>query len=77
MYSHGGLRQQDGSRCSLSAAICKLLPVGAGADAAITKAQLRLMRELLFQWPSPEEVQPEALPPLPKNIAKNFIGVFF
>jgi hypothetical protein len=41
------------------------------------KAQLRSMREALFQWPSPDEVRPEALPPLPKNIAKNFTGVFF
>ena len=77
MCGHGGLRQQDGSGCPLSAAIYKLLPVGIGADAAVMKAQLRSMREALFQWPSPDEVRPEALPPLPKNIAKNFTGVFF
>ena len=36
-----------------------------------------MMRKALFQWPSLEDVQPEALPPMPKKIAKNFVGTFF
>ena len=35
------------------------------------------MRNLTFEWPSPNEVHPDALPPLPKNIAKNFTATFF
>jgi hypothetical protein len=62
---------------SLSATICKLLPAGGGADAAVTKTQLRSMRESTFEWPSPKEVRPDTLPPLSKNIAKNFTATFF
>ena len=62
---------------SLSAAVCKMLPEGGGAEAAVTKAQLRSMRDSTFEWPSLDEVRPEALPPLPKNIAKNFTASFF
>jgi len=29
------------------------------------------------QWPSTEEVKPETLPALPRNIAKNFMATFF
>ena len=57
---------------SLSAAVCKLLPEGSGAEASLTKAQLCTMRDPTFVWPSPDEVRPEALHALPKNIAKNF-----
>ena len=62
---------------SISAAICKLLPEGSGAEAAVTKTQLRTMRDPTFEWPSPDEVRPEALPPLPKNIVKNFTSSVF
>ena len=62
---------------SLSAAICRLLPAGGGADAAVMKAQLRLMRDATYERPSPEEVRPDALPPRPKNIAKNFTTISF
>ena len=62
---------------SLSIAICRLLPAGGGADATIMKAQLRSMRDASFEWPSPDEFRPDALPPLPKNIAKNFTATFF
>jgi hypothetical protein len=62
---------------SLSIAICRLLPAGGRADATFMKAQLRSMRDASFEWPSPEEFRPDALPPLPKNIAKNFTGTFF
>jgi len=47
---------------SLSAAICQLLPEGGGADSAMTKAQLRSMRDPTFVWPSLDEVRPETLP---------------
>ena len=43
----------------------------------MTKAQLQSKRDATFEWPSPEEVCPDALPPLPKNIAKNFTATFF
>ena len=62
---------------SLSAAVYKLLPEGGVAEAAVTKAQLCSMRDSTFEWPSLDEVHPEALPPLPKNIAKNFTASFF
>ena len=35
------------------------------------------MRDPTFVWPSPDEVRPEALHALPKNIAKNFTSSFF
>jgi hypothetical protein len=35
------------------------------------------MRDATFEWPSPEEVCPDALPLLLKNIAKNFTATFF
>ena len=62
---------------SHSAAICKLLPEGGGAEVAVTKTQLRTLRDPTFEWPSLDEVRPEALPPLPKNFAKNFTSSFF
>jgi hypothetical protein len=62
---------------SLSAAICRLLPAGGGANAAFTKAQLRSMRDATFEWPPPEEIRPNALPLLPKNITRNFTATFF
>ena len=62
---------------SLSAAVCKMLPEGGGAKSSLTKAQLRAMRNPTFVWPSPDEVRPEALHTLPKNIAKNFTSSFF
>ena len=62
---------------SLSIAICRLLPAGGGADANVTKAQIRSMRDASVEWPSLEEVRPDALPPLRKNITKNFTTTFF
>ena len=62
---------------SLSAAIYRFFPAGGVADATVTKAQLWSMRDASFEWPSPLEVRPDALPPLPKNIAKNFTATFF
>jgi hypothetical protein len=62
---------------SFSAAVCKMLPEGSGAEYSLMKAQLRTMRDRTFVWPSPDEVRPEALHALPKNIAKNFTSSFF
>jgi hypothetical protein len=62
---------------SFSVAVCKMLPEGSGAESSLTKAQLRTMRDPTFVWPSPDEVRPEALHALPKNIAKNFTSSLF
>ena len=62
---------------SLSASICSLLSADGGAEASVKKAQLRTMRDATFKWPSLDEVRPDALPPLSKNIAKNFTGTVF
>jgi hypothetical protein len=50
---------------------------GGSVDATVMKAQLCSMRDASFEWPSPEEVHPNALPLLPKNITKNFTATFF
>jgi len=61
---------------TLSAAVCGLLPAGASPSGCVTKAQLRCLRDPSFEWPSLDSLRPEALPPLPKNIAKNFAAYF-
>ena len=62
---------------TLSAAVCRLLPAESSASSTgIVKAQLRLLRDSCFEWPSLDSLRPEALPALPKNIAKNFAKYF-
>ena len=58
---------------TLSVVVCGLFPADAGSSGNLTKAGLRTLRHRSFEWP----VQPEALPALPKNIAKNFTETFF
>jgi hypothetical protein len=41
------------------------------------KTQLCQLHEHTFMWPLEEDVLPEKLSPLPKNIAKNFIETFY
>jgi hypothetical protein len=62
---------------SLIAAVCYLLETSSGGKAIISKTRLWGLRDLTVQWPTPEEVRPEALAALPKNIAKNFMVTFF
>ena len=62
---------------SLIAAVCSLLEAPVGGKASVSKAKLRTLRDPGVQWPSAEEVKPEALPALPRNIAKNFMATFF
>ena len=47
------------------------------ASVGVTKAQLRSLRDANFRWPGEEAVHLETLPPLVKNIAKNFMDHFF
>jgi hypothetical protein len=62
---------------TLSAAICRLLPAESGSSSmGILKAQLWLLRDVSFEWPSLDSFHPESLPTLPKNIAKNFVNIF-
>jgi hypothetical protein len=60
----------------LNAAIYGLLPVESSSSMGILKAQLRLLRDPSFKWPSLDSLHPDALPALPKNIAKNFATYF-
>jgi len=62
---------------TLSAAVYGLFPAKAGAPGGVTKAQLRSLHGANFHWPSEEAVRPETLPPLVKNISKNFMDHFF
>jgi len=62
---------------SLIAAVCSLLEAPAGGEAAVSKTKLRTLRDPAVQWPSTDEVKPEALAALPRNIAKNFMATFF
>ena len=58
---------------TLSAAVCGLLSAKSGSSSTgILKAQLQLLRDASFEWPSLNSLHPESLPTLPKNIAKNF-----
>jgi len=62
---------------TLSAVVCRLLPAESSASSTgIVKAQLRLLRDSCFEWPSLDSLCPEALSALPKNIAKNFAKYF-
>ena len=61
---------------TLTAAVCGLLPVESSSSTGILKAQLRLLRDASFEWPSLDSLRPESLPTLPKNIAKNFAKYF-
>jgi len=62
---------------SLIAVVCSLLEAPAGGEAAVSKTKLRTLRDPAMQWPSIDEVKPEALAALPCNIAKNFMATFF
>ena len=62
---------------SFIAAVCSLLKATASGEASVTKSRLRTLRDPGVQWPSTEEVKPETLPALPRNIAKNFMATFF
>ena len=68
---------------SLIAVVCSLLEAPAGGEAlargeaSVSKAKLRTLRDPGVQWPSTEEVKPETLLALPRNIAKNFMAIFF
>jgi hypothetical protein len=53
------------------------MPTEGGASQGILKVQFHALRDCNFEWPSEEAVQPGSLPPLPKNIVKNFIQSFF
>ena len=62
---------------TLSVAICRLLPAESSASSmGIVKAQLRLLRDSCFEWPSLDSLRPEALSALPENISKNFAKYF-
>ena len=61
---------------TLSAAVCSLLPAESSSSTGILKAQLWLLRDASFEWPSLDSLCPEALPPLPKNNAENFAAYF-
>ena len=63
--------------CTLSAAVYGLFPAEAGNAGIVTKAQLCSLCEKGFAWPGESAVQPNALPALAKNIAKNFMDHFF
>lgn len=60
-----------------AASVCNFLPTEADSPQTISKTQLHTLRSSSFGWPSEEAVRLENLPPLPKNIAKNFIESFF
>jgi len=62
---------------SLIAAIYSLLEASAGGEAAGSKTRLRTLRDPAVKWLSTDEVKPEALAALPRNIAKNFMATFF
>ena len=63
--------------CLLIAIVCSLLEAPAGGEASVSKAKFRTLHGPGVQWPSTEEVKPETLPALPRNIAKNFMATFF
>jgi hypothetical protein len=62
---------------SLIAAVCSLIEAPAGGAAAVSKTKLRTLCDPAVQWPSADEVKPEALAALPYNIAKKFMATFF
>jgi hypothetical protein len=62
---------------SLIAAVCSLIKAPDGGEAIFSKTKLRTLRDPSVQWPSADELKPEALGALPRNIAKNFMATFF
>ena len=62
---------------SLIAAVYSLLEAPAGGEASVSKTRLRTLRDPAVPWPSTDEVKPETLAALPRNIAKNFMVTFF
>jgi hypothetical protein len=63
--------------CTLAASICGLLLGDMDSSAGIMNTQLHQLCERTFAWPLEEDVLPERLSPMPKNIAKNFIDTFY
>ena len=61
----------------LIAAVCSLLEAPVGGEASVSKSKFCTLRDPGVQWPSTEEVKPEMLPALPRNIAMNFMATFF
>jgi hypothetical protein len=61
---------------TLSTEICGLLPVEGSSLTGILKAQLRLLRDSSFEWPSLDSLRPDALLVLPKNTTKNLASYF-
>jgi hypothetical protein len=53
-----------------------MLPAEGSSLTGILNAQLRLLRDSSFEWTSLNSLRPDALPVLPKNIAKNFAKYF-
>jgi len=47
---------------TLSAAVCGLLLVESGSSMGIPKAQLRMLQDSSFEWPSLDSLRPDALP---------------
>jgi len=56
---------------TLSAVICRLLPAeSSGSSSGIMKAQLRLLQDASFEWPSLDSLHPESLSTLPNTFMK-------
>ena len=62
---------------SLIAVVCSLVEDTAGGEASVTYSRLRTLLDPGMQWLCAEEVKPETLPALPRNIATNFMATFF
>ena len=62
---------------SLIAAVCSLIKAPDGGKAIFSKTKLRTLRDPSMQWHSADELKPEALGALPRNITKNFMATFF
>jgi len=62
---------------SLMAVVCSLLEAPAGGKAAVSNTRLRSHLDTSVQWPSLDEVKPDTLAALPRNIAKNFMVTFY
>ena len=57
--------------------MCSLVEDTAGGEASVTNSRLRTLLDPGMQWLCAEEVKPETLPALPRNIAKNLMATFF
>lgn len=62
---------------TLAALVCSILLGDASSLVGITKTQLRQLCEPTIIWPLEEDVLPERLSSMLKNIAKNFIDTFY